>query len=256
MGNEASHQAIVGQQFGQRANAYLTSQVHAEGGDLDELVRLAAGHRPASALDLGCGGGHVAYRLASLVGEMHASDLSEAMVATVSAEAKRRGLDNVIAERAAVERLPYADRTFDMVVTRYSAHHWHDFSAGLSQARRVLKPDGLAVFIDVVSPGNPLLDTWFQTLELLRDPSHVYNRSEAEWREAVETAGFRPDGVSHFKLRLDFASWIGRMRTPDAHVAAIRSLQALAAREVVEHFQFEADGSFTIDSMLLVARPA
>lgn len=256
MRRDPSHQAVVGRQFGPRAEAYLTSQVHAQGRDLDDLVSLTSDRRPRRALDLGCGGGHVAYRLAPLVGEMHACDLSDAMVATVVAEAKRRGLFNVVAAQGAVERLPYPEQSFDMVVSRYSAHHWYDFPAGLNQARRVLTPDGLAVFIDVVSPGQPLLDTWFQALELLRDPSHVYNRTEAEWRDAVTAARFKPGHVSHFKLRLDFASWIGRMTTPDTHVAAIRSLQSRAAADVTDYFAFEEDGSFTIDSMLLVAHPA
>lgn len=252
---EETHQAIVNQQFGPQAEAYLSSAVHAQGEDLDELVRRVGVRPQATALDLGCGGGHVAYRLAPLVEKVVAYDLSEAMVAMVAAEAARRGFGNIVGKQGAVEQLSCPDRAFDVVVTRHSAHHWHDFDAGLRQARRVLKADGLAVFIDVVSPGQPLLDTWFQTLELLRDPSHVCNRTVAEWQAALAAAGFRPDHVSRFKLRLDFAAWVGRMRTPETHIAAIRSLQSRAGKEVADYFRFEADGSFTLDTMLLVASP-
>jgi hypothetical protein len=45
------------------------------------------------------------------------------------------------------------------------------------------------------------------------------------------------------------------MQTPDVHVAAIRSLQRRASAEVKEYFALEDDGSFTIDSALIVARP-
>jgi ubiquinone/menaquinone biosynthesis C-methylase UbiE len=253
---EKSQQAIVSQQFGARAEAYLSSAVHAEGEDLNELARLIGPRPEACALDLGCGGGHVAYLLAPLVGKVVAYDLSETMVAMVAAEAKRRGLDNIVTKQGAAEGLPCPDRAFDLVVTRYSAHHWQDFDAGLEQARRVLKPDGMAVFMDVISPGQPLLNSWLQTLEILRDPSHVYNRTAAEWRAAATAAGFVPGPLSCFKLRLDFATWVGRMKTPAPHIAAIRSLQAGAGKEVAEHFRFEADGSFTLDSMLMVAHPA
>lgn len=256
MRTKASHQDIVGKQFGQQAEAYLASSVHAEGGDLDDLVRMAAARRPSRALDLGCGGGHVTYRLAPQVEEVVACDLSQAMVDLVSAEAVRRGLGNVSGRRAAVERLPFVDGGFDMVATRYSAHHWSDFPVGLREARRVLGKDGMAVFIDVTSPGEPLLDTWFQTLELLRDPSHVRNRTEGEWRAELAAAGFRPGEATRYKLRLDFAAWVRRMKTPKAHVEAIRSLQARAAPEVSDYFRFEADGSFTIDTMLLPAGAA
>ena len=116
-----SHHAIVRHQFGGRAQAYLGSPVHARGEDLDELVRLVGARPQAHVLDLGCGGGHVAYRLAELVGNVVAYDLSEAMVATVAAEAARRGLGNIAAGQGPAERVPFADGTFDVVATRHSA---------------------------------------------------------------------------------------------------------------------------------------
>jgi hypothetical protein len=45
------------------------------------------------------------------------------------------------------------------------------------------------------------------------------------------------------------------MRTPDVHVAAIRALQRRAPAEVRDHFALADDGSFTVDTALIVARP-
>jgi ubiquinone/menaquinone biosynthesis C-methylase UbiE len=250
-----SHQDIVSNQFGQRAKAYLQSAVHAQGEDLEELARIIGAYPQAQALDLGCGGGHATYRAAPLVGSVVAYDLSADMLAVVTAEAGRRGLRNITTRQGSAEALPFPDRAFDVVMTRYSTHHWHDFTAGLSEARRVLKPEGLAVFMDAVTPGRPLLDTWLQTLELLRDPSHVYNRSVEEWQAAVTEAGFRPGHLARYRVRLDFAAWVSRMKTPETHIAAIRSLQSRAAREVADYFRFETDGSFMLDTMLLAAHP-
>ena len=78
-----------------------------------------------------------------------------------------------------------ADGAFDFLACRYSAHHWRDLDAGLRQARRVLRPNAAAVFIDAVSPGAPLLDTHLQAVELLRDTSHVRDYSVAEWTAAI-----------------------------------------------------------------------
>jgi ubiquinone/menaquinone biosynthesis C-methylase UbiE len=213
------------------------------------------GQRPdAIALDMGCGGGHVAFRLAPLVGKVVAYDLSASMLETVGAEARKRGLDNIVTKQGAAEALPCPDASFDIVATRYSAHHWHAFPEGLAQMRRALKPGGLALFADVVSTGVPLLDTWLQTMELLRDPSHVRNASLNEWQSTLASLGFEVGQVSTCKLRLEFKSWIERMRTPDVHVAAIRSLQQRAAAEVIDYFEIENDGSFTVDTALIVAR--
>lgn len=112
-----------------------------------------------------------------------------------------------------------------MVVSRYSAHHWQAAATGLAQMRRVLKSSGLALFMDVISLGAPLLDTWLQNLELLRDPSHVRDFSLAEWQTLLQTAGFAAGRLTTYRLRLAFDTWVERMRTPAHHVAAIRSLQ-------------------------------
>ncbi len=251
-----THEAIVSRQFSPQARSYLMSPVHAGGEDLDLMARIV-GERPgAIALDMGCGGGHATFRLAPLVEKVVAYDLSEAMLAVVAEEARRRGLSNVVTKQGAAETLACPSAAFDVAVSRYSAHHWLDAPAGLAQMRRVLKPGGLAIFMDVVTPGSPLLDTWLQTLELLRDPSHVRNYSTAEWRAMLSAAGFNPGGVSPFRLRLEFSSWISRMNTPDAHVEAIRSLQQRAGADVSAHFATETDGSFTIDTMLLPAEAA
>jgi len=250
---DRTHEAIVSEQFSPQAQSYLTSAVHAQGEDLAQMARIVGDRPQAIALDLGCGGGHASFLLAPLVQKVVAYDLSEAMVEMVGTEAVRRGLNNLEARQGLVERLPWADAAFDVVVSRYSAHHWHDIAAGLREARRVLKTGGLAVFMDVAAPGNALLDTWLQSLELLRDPSHVRDYSVEEWTGMLISAGFRPQTVSHFRLRLEFSSWVRRMNTPEAHVQAIRSLQARAGAEVTRHFEIEPDGSLTFDTMLISA---
>lgn len=246
-----SHKSLVSEQFGPRAGAYLTSQVHAEGDDLVQMRDMVRGRTDARLLDLGCGAGHVSFRVAPEVGEVVALDLSPDMLVAVAEEAQRRGLANLVTECSAVERLPFADASFDIVMSRYSAHHWHGFAAGLREARRVLKPEGLAIFVDAISPGPALLDTHMQAIELLRDPSHVRDYSENEWLQALIRAGFAPGGVTRRRLPLDYAAWIARMRPPESHAQAIRSLQLRASEEIVRHFAIQPDGSFTIDTMLV-----
>ncbi|TJZ76254.1 class I SAM-dependent methyltransferase [Chitiniphilus eburneus] len=254
--SQQRHDAVVVHQYDPRANAYLTSAVHASGEDL-ALMAERVGIRPdAVVLDMGCGGGHVSFRLAPTVAQVVAYDLSARMLETVAAEAQRRGLDNIVTKQGTAEALPCADEVFDVVATRYSAHHWRDLPAGLKQMHRALKPGGLGLFMDVVSPGQPLLDTWLQSLELLRDPSHVRDASVKTWRYELNEAGFVVDQIVPFRLRLEFQSWIERMQTAAAHEAAIRSLQGMAASEVADHFAIEADGSFTVDTALLVAHKA
>jgi SAM-dependent methyltransferase len=247
MTTERSHEALVGGQFGSRAEAYLTSVVHARGPDLAALAALAANRPAARVLDLGCGGGHVGFAVAPHVAEVVACDLAPEMLAVVARAAKERGLANLTTQQGVAESLPFADGSFDLVLSRYSAHHWRDFPAGVREAARVLKPGGVAGFVDAVSPGTPRLDTFFQAIELLRDCSHVRDYAPAEWRAAIAAAGLVAGAESRFRVRLDFANWVERMATPAAQVAAIRALQASVGAGVTAYFATEADGSFAID---------
>lgn len=250
----SSHNDIVNSQFSPQAHAYLTSAVHARGEDLERMASLVGRRPDAIALDLGCGGGHATFHLAPLVGKVVACDLSAPMLRVVADEAARRGFGNVVTKQGAAESLPCPSDSFDVAVTRYSAHHWRDVPAGLAQMHRVLKPGGMAVVMDVVAPGVPLLDTWLQSLELLRDPSHVRNAAPDEWRAALAAAGFAVGEATRYRLRLDFASWVERMQTPPAHIAAIRSLQGRAGSEVRDYFAIEDDGSFTVDTILITGQ--
>lgn len=249
------HDALVVNQYDSRAAAYLGSTVHASGPDLARIAD-AVGVRPgAMALDVGCGGGHLSFLLAGLVEQVVACDLSQAMLQTVTAEADRRGLRNVVTRQMSADNLDFPAESFDVVATRYSAHHWQHWRAGLHAMRRVLRPGGLAVFADVIAPEDALPDTWLQCLELLRDPSHVRNASLQTWKQGLSDSGFTILEVARFRLRLDFASWIERMRTSPVHVAAIRSLQQQASTEVAEYFALEDDGSFSIDTAVILAGP-
>ena len=183
-----AHEQLVDSQFGPRAKAYVESAVHARGPDLDALEAVVGGVRPARALDLGTGGGHVAYVMARHAGSVTASDLSPEMLAAVAAAAKDRGLTNVEVAEASAERLKFENECFDFLGCRYSAHHWRNLEAGLREARRVLKSGSKAVFIDAVAPEAAALDTHLQAVELLRYTSHVRDYTTAEWIAALAEA--------------------------------------------------------------------
>ena len=253
--DDRSHEAHVVAQFGPRAAAYVASADHALGADLERLATLAAARRRGRALDLGCGGGHVGFAVAPFATEVVAYDLSDEMLAAVRAEAARRGLANIATRQGGAEALPFPDASFDLVLTRFSAHHWRDLGAALSEMRRVVAPGGLAIVMDTISPDAPDADAFLDRLERLRDPSHVRNYSVAEWRDALVAAGLRPATTTLGRLRLVFAPWLARMATPPEAVAAIGDLMAAASPDVAAHFTLEPDHSFTIDTMMLEANP-
>ena len=98
------------------------------------------------ALDLGCHGGQLASVLAGRGGieRLVQCDLSPAMVAEASGP--RLAADE--------EALPFADATFDLILSVLSLHWVNDLPGAFSQIRRALKPDGL--FLAAILGGGSL----------------------------------------------------------------------------------------------------
>jgi ubiquinone/menaquinone biosynthesis C-methylase UbiE len=241
-----NHDQAVVAQFDPKAQAYLTSAVHAAGPDLEQARQLVqqAAMPQQSMLDVGCGAGHLSFVLAPYFQRVVATDLSPSMLAIVHAAAEQRQLPQIEVQPASAQALPFSDGHFDLVSTRYSAHHWHDVPAALREMRRVTRPGGTLLMIDLMGDESPMVDTHLQAIELLRDPSHVRDYSPPQWRSMLVTAGFQLQQEAFWAVHLEFGSWVERMQTPPASVAVIRSLLASAAREVREGLAVEPDGSF------------
>jgi ubiquinone/menaquinone biosynthesis C-methylase UbiE len=243
----------IQQQFGQVAEQYRTSTVHATGADLDQIARLVRQIQAPHVLDAGCGAGHVTAAVAPWSASVTACDLTEEMLAQTLELARERGLSNVRIERANVERLPFADATFDVVVSRYSAHHWQRPLPALRECLRVLKPDGRLLLDDIVAPEEPALDTFLQTVEYLRDRSHVRDHSVSQWEEMFARAGVSAELVSSWDVPLEFVPWVTRMATPAPNVRMIRHIFDTAPDEVRRAFAIGGDYRWTIQGALFSA---
>ncbi len=169
-----------------RAQAYVESDAHREGEDLEQLVAWAAGAR--TALDVATGGGHVARRLRDAGIEVVTCDPAPGMRPDVICRA---------------ESLPFADGAFDVVACRTAAHHFADPGAAVRELARVARERVLIV--DTVFMGDDV-----EVAEKLRDPSHVRNYTEAEWRAFVDEAGLVADDVRFSDHTFDFAAWLAR----------------------------------------------
>jgi ubiquinone/menaquinone biosynthesis C-methylase UbiE len=247
------HHEQVADAFGSTAAAYLTSQTHATGADLQTLADSIAATPGATVLDMGCGAGHASFAVAPYAKEVVAYDIAPQMLATVDGAARDRGLANIRTQQGAAETLPFADASFDWVISRMSAHHWHDVPLALAEVRRVLKPGGRVLFIDIAGSDHPLLDTHIQAVEVLRDGSHIRDYRADEWIAFFEAAGFTATIRERWRLAIGFDTWVARMRTPELRVAAIRSLWSLAPDEVRQYFDVQDDGSFKLDALMVDA---
>ena len=247
------HGVLVAQQFGSTARAYLESATHATGEDLALLAAEVAATPGARVLDLGCGAGHASFAVAPHAASVTAYDLTSEMLEVVQREASLRGMPGITTVQGRAEFLPFPDASFDRVISRYSAHHWHDVPAALREMRRVLKPGGRGLMIDSAGGETPLLDTHLQAVEILRDPSHIRDYSTREWLALFRDAGFQARLCHQWPVLIGFSGWIERMHTPPARATAIREIWDAAPDEVRAFFAVQPDGSFTLQKFLIEA---
>jgi ubiquinone/menaquinone biosynthesis C-methylase UbiE len=242
----------VQRQFSDVAVNYRNSSVHASGEDLTRMVEAAGLTGMEQVLDAGCGPGHTALAFAPHAAQVVAYDLTPSMLVQVERLAAERGIRNVATRQGDVEDLPFADATFNLVVSRYSAHHWPHPVVALREFNRVLKPGGRFILSDIVAADAPALDTFLQTIELLRDPSHVRDHSIEQWLRMFEQSNFDAQVIFTWDLPLNFDAWVQRMATPALNVTMIKTLFDGAPYEVREAMVVQEDYTFSIPGALLV----
>ena len=120
-------------------------------------------------LDVGGGSGEPSFTVAALVGELGSvvyTDPAAGMVKSARAEAERRGVSNLRFQQCAAEKLPFADSSFDAVVSRLSAMFFADVSAALRETLRVVRPGGAVSFLVWAKrEGNPFFSVVTEILD-------------------------------------------------------------------------------------------
>jgi ubiquinone/menaquinone biosynthesis C-methylase UbiE len=220
----------IRQQFAAAASNYAVSGVHSGGPNLDAMLERAALRGSERVLDVGCGAGHTA--LASQARPRgRRADMTQEMLDEAARLSAQRGLANIAFRYGVAEALPFPDGSFDIVTSRFCAHHYADPVRATHEASRVLRKGGRYLLVDSVALEDPVQDTYFNALEVLRDPSHVRNASVSAVARDVRARVSRRR-TSRRKLRLEFEPWLARIGTPRLLAEGIRSLMDAAPREV------------------------
>jgi SAM-dependent methyltransferase len=205
----------------QRADAYRSAADQAAGDDLDLVVRWST-EAGETALDVATGGGHVARRLREAGMQVTTLDPAPGMQPDVVARA---------------EDVPFADSSFDVVVSRIAPHHFEDVRAAVQEMARVARRA-------VVIEDTLFADDSVELAERLRDPTHVRSYSEDEWRGFLTAAGLEVETVDRFEKRRPVDTWLARTGCEGDEAERVRSL--LADRIV--------DGDYVDEKIVVLAR--
>src|SRR5262249_55204564 len=136
--------------------------------------------------------------------------------------------------------------SFNIVTVRAAPHHFANVRAAAQEMARVLQFGGRLILIDSVAPADPALDAFDHDVERRRDPSHVRNYTEQQWRDLLQAAGLTISLTEQFRTTVDFASWTARSGMPSEARASLEHDMLAAAPAIREYFAIaEQEGHVT-----------
>ena len=195
---------------------------------LQRLVKALGNSASDCILDLACGPGIVAEAVAPHVREVMGIDATPEMIRLAQERLEQAHLANARFEVAAAEDLPFRQGRFDQVITRLSFHHFADVPTVLAEIRRVLRPAGRLIAADVVSSEDADEAALHNSLEKLRDPTHVRMFSASELVDLLGSAGFRVVHHESWRQGRAFPEWAAIIADPARTVPLENVMRALA----------------------------
>ena len=165
------------------------------------MFRLSSPRQDDTVLDVACGTGIVACEYAKLVNHVTGIDLTPAMIEQAKILQREKKLNNIDWRTGDVSILPFNDNSFSIIVTRYSFHHMNDPKVVLDEMKRVCKPGGKILVVDV-TPDSDKKDA-YNHVEKLRDPSHTEALTIEELRQMMESIGCINISIENHNLEMD-----------------------------------------------------
>jgi ubiquinone/menaquinone biosynthesis C-methylase UbiE len=155
----------------------------------DRLALMAAIDTGSHVLDVCCGMGGPSRYLAHNYGcQVTGIDLSASRIDGAKRLTRIAGLDDRVSfEIANALKMPFEDRTFDVVISQEAFCHIPEKRRLTSQCFRVLKPGGRIAFTDILTTDRTRPDT---EIRLGREMTFQELGSAAGYRDALAEAGF------------------------------------------------------------------
>jgi len=219
-----AHKAVVIQEFTQQAQAYAASPLIANPDRLAALVQAVRPRLGARVLDVATGPGYVAAAFAEAGCEVVGLDLTPAPLALAEQMRQERGLSTLHFQQGDAEHLPFAEYTFEVVVSRYALHHCEEPRRVLGEMARVCQLQGTVVIQDLITSEFPARAAYQNHFEQLRDPSHTRALPLSELLALFTACGLEVEQVVTDHLTQALESWLENAHTPQEQASLVREL--------------------------------
>ena len=169
------------------------------------LIRMVDGQKFDAHLDIGTGTGRILELLSGRAARSLGVDLSPEMLAIARARLTQAGLTRAQVRLADLFELPGEDASFDLVTLHQVLHYLDDPARAVTEAARVLRPDGTLLIADFAPHGIERLREEHQHRRLGFDSREVAGWLEAAGLRLANTVELPPDQPQGLTVSL----WLG-----------------------------------------------
>lgn len=143
-------------------------------------------------LDLGTGSGYLSFPIAKKYPDLSVTglDIVEKALEINRIRAREENIGNVSFITYQGMDFPFADGTFDMVISRYALHHFPDIWKSISEVSRVIRPEGF-LFISDPAPNADDTSRFIDEYMRLKKDGHIKFYTKEEWKQICERYGLR-----------------------------------------------------------------
>eukprot|EP01084_Bolivina_argentea_P024344 45377_1 len=229
--SESNHNENIQKEFSSQSNNFFEFNKKASIDLLQPLIDSAKiihstldNAEQCNILDIACGPGLISLECAQQLvpcKKIIGIDITTDMLNIAKSHATNNGFkiganDDCILDyiHGNVEELPFENNTFDIVITRWTFHHFNQLDKILKEIYRVLNEEnGTLVFMELNAPNEPVkLEKIYNAIETIRDPTHTWAYTKYGWMQKLIDAGFKEQKIKTYKEFFgpsrDFMKWI------------------------------------------------
>jgi ubiquinone/menaquinone biosynthesis C-methylase UbiE len=221
-----SNADIVLDQFTRQATPFASSAAMRDQDALRLLVEHSGVTAADTVLDVACGPGLVVAAFAQTCRHASGIDLTPAMIEKAREHSAALALANVDWHVGNVLPLPFPDRSFSLVVSRFAFHHFPDPRAVIAEMARVATRPGRIVVADMAASDDPRRADALNRMERLRDPSHTKALTLAEMRALFAEVGAGTPRETYYDVRGDLEGLLATSFPAPGDEAVIRKMFA------------------------------
>lgn len=234
----------IQQSFSEQAGGFNSKSYHLSKAEYENyMIEKTAPAKEDTVLEVAAGTCICGRAFAHQAAHVICLDATDAMLSVGKEEAEKEKLSNMTFVRGVAEELPFLDNSFEIVISRLAFHHFVNPKEIFAEMKRVLRPGGKLVLMDMTVEQEKLRDE-VDRIERMRDFSHVKDLTTAEMKELYAKNKMQLVLQEKIDIPVSLNDWLNLTHTKKEQQDCIINLmkQDMAGQRKTGFSPYEKDG--------------